>query len=381
MDSLNPQPRPSAKPAAVVEAPTLKDALRQVRQRYGEDARVIRSRTLTRRQPDGFGQEKMVEVLVEPAGESRRPRSLNLKPSAEAAHPWQNLAGEIASEVERIEDLVQQISKEQAVRGTSATSQRNRLAQALVEAGAAPDTVTRLNERCCAETSSRPDDQGAFLDYLSRHLSTGRGDWRDMGGTHVFLGPSGSGRTELLLSIAASLTSSQRQVLVLSLLPRHSGEVRRLQAEAAKHGYDAAVIQKPRQLASAQEHLDSYDVVLVDAPGFDTPLEAGTEALCREIVSNPGFHRHLVFPMDRDVLDADGVLEQARAWNCDWLAMTRLDQTRRRAKILDLIDRLGLPVSMTGDLKGLQGEPHLASPRLLLDIMLSGVRHHARAEG
>jgi len=71
MDSLNPQHRPSARPAAVVEAPTLKDALRQVRQRYGEDARVIRSRTLTRRQPDGLGAQKVVEVLVEPVASHR----------------------------------------------------------------------------------------------------------------------------------------------------------------------------------------------------------------------------------------------------------------------------------------------------------------------
>lgn len=379
MDSLNPQPRPSAKPAAVVEAPTLKDALRQVRQRYGEDARVIRSRTLNRRQADGYGREKVVEVLVEPAGESRRPRQLNLGAAAATSHPWQNLAGEIASEVERIEGLVRQITRDQN-RQAGSPSLRNPLATALVNAGASLDTISRLGERCSAETGARPEDQAALLDYLVRHLATGRGDWEDMGGTHVFLGPSGSGRTELLLRIAANLNAAGRQVLVLSLLPRHTGEVRRLQAEAAQHGYDAAIIQKPRQLASAREHLDRYDVVLVDAPGFDTPLQDGADAMCRDIVSNPGFHRHLVFPMDRDVMDADRILDQARAWNCDWLALTRLDQTRRRAKLLDLVDQLPLAVSAVGGLDWPHDEPRLATPRWLMDIMLMGARHGARAE-
>ncbi len=381
MDSLNPLSRPSAKPAAVVEAPTLKDALRQVRQRYGEDARVIRSRTLTRRQPDGLGAQKVVEVLVEPSARHRDGRSVSdLQPRR--PHPWGQLTGEIAAEVERIEGLVQQIAREQDRRAPATTmAPRNRLAAALVESGTDPQVVSRLVERCRAETGAREDDRAALLDHLTRSLPTGRGNWSDMGGTHVFLGPTGSGRTSLLLSVAAQLATDGRQVLVLSLLPRHGGEVRRLQAEAAAHGYDAAVIQKPRQLAAARDHLAGYDVVLVDAPPLGADGAADDLALCQEVIGNRAYHRHLVFPLDRDLRDADLVLEQARDLACDWLALTRLDQTRLRGKALNLLDRLPLPLSLLGSVQWPRGEAQLATAGLLVDLMLAGRRHRASAEG
>lgn len=378
MDLQNPQHRPSAKPAAVVEAPTLKDALRQVRQRYGEDARVIRSRTLTRRQPDGLGSQKVVEVLVEPDNGGRGPRQEQGRP-ARQPHPWGNLTGEIAAEVERIESLVQQIARDQARgAGMGPAAPRNRLAAALVQAGADPEVVGRLADRCRAETGAPVDDRAALLDYLTGTLPTGRGDWREVGGTHVFLGASGSGRTTLLLAVAARMAADQRQVLVLSLMPRHGGEVRRLQAEAAAHGYDAAVIQNPRQLAKARDHLAGYDVVLIDAPALGEGLDLGP---CRDVIADPAFHRHLVFPIDRDLADADQVLEQARSLHCDWLALTRLDQTERRAKTLNLLDRLPLPVSLLASAQGPGGEPQLATPGLLLDLMLAGRRRRASAEG
>ncbi|MEZ4388743.1 MAG: hypothetical protein R3D98_14465 [Candidatus Krumholzibacteriia bacterium] len=381
MDSLNPQARPSARKAAVVEAPTLKDALRQVRQRYGDDARVIRSRTITRREPAGLGTQKVVEVLVEPSGDARGRQGLE-RSVERRVHPWSHLSGEIAAEVERIEGLVQQIARDQARRGAAgAAAPRNRLAAALLEAGAEPQVLARQLERCRAETGAREDDRAAFLDYLTANLPTGRGDWRDFGGTHVFLGPSGSGRTALLLAVAARLAGDGRQVLVLSLLPQHGGDVRRLQAAAADHGYDAAVIQKPRQLVAARDHLAGYDVVLIDTPALGQSDRADAAALCREIVANPAYHRHLVIPLDRDLRDTELVLQQAREIHCDWLALTRLDQTRLRGKALNLLDRMPLPVSMVGDPTAAGGEPQLATPGLLLDLMLAGARGRAHAEG
>lgn len=381
MDPLNSQPRPSTSPAAVVEAPTLKEALRLVRQRHGDEARVIRSRTLTRRQAGGLGQQKVVEVLVEPpATPSRRDRG-PAGPAAGLDRPWRDLAGEIATEVERIEGLVRQIARDQALAERPAAPPRNRLARVLIDAGASPGVVARHCDRCRAETGAGEDDRRALLDYLGRNLPTGRGDWQEMGGTHVFLGATGCGRTEMVLAVAAHLAAADRQVLVLSLLPRHGGEVRRLQAAAAEHGYDAAVIQKPRQLAKARQHLAQYEVVLVDAPDFTTTTMPGQAELEREIVDDPSFHRHFVFPLDRDLRDIDALMKRAQDWNCDWLAVSRVDQTRLRGKLLDLVDQLPRPVSVLGDPEWPHGEPRLATPGRLLDLILGGVRRRATAEG
>ena len=366
--------------ATVVEAPTLKEALRQVRIRYGENARVIRSRSLTRRQPGGLGREKVVEVLVEPPAGGRRQRATAIDRTV-GKPPSPALTREIAAEVERIEDLVRQIAVDQA--GHHDRRQRlqhNPVGEALVKAGADPGVVVRLSERFQAETGADPRDRTAFLQYLARNLPTGRGGWEGFAGTHVFLGAPGVGRTELVLAVAAKLSAAGRQVLVLNLLPRHNGEVRRLQAEAAKHGYDAAVIQKPRQLNAAAEHLARYEAVLMDAPALGRAGSRGEDVLQRDLIQNPSLHRHLVFPLDRDLRDCRGILDEARAWNCDWLALSRVDQTSLRGKILDLLDRFPLPVSLVGDCDWPEGEPSVADPGLLTDLILASARRRAVAD-
>lgn len=387
MDSLNPRNRPSASAAAVVEAPTLKEALRQVRQRYGEDARVIRSRTINRRQPGGLGQEKVVEVLVDAASRRAGSRERTIRPQQGSSTNvgvggWRDLTGDIAAEVQRIEQLVQHITREQAARATQTQVRpSNRLAEALVEAGASVAVVNRAMERWLAETGAREDDRAGFMEYLAQSLRTNRGDWRELGGTHVFLGSAGCGRSELVLAVAARLAADQRQVLVLSLLPRHGGEVRRLQAEAAQHGYDAAVIQKPRQLAKANEHLSRYEVVLIDAPSFESPVMVREQAMCQELIANPSYHRHLVLSLDRDLRDNSLLARRARAWECDWLALTRLDQTTTLGKILDVAEDFPLPLSLLGDIDWPQGQPELASAGKLLELILGGGRRRATAQG
>lgn len=366
----------SADVATVVEAPTLKEALRLVRARYGEDARVIRSRTVNRRQPGALGQQKMVEVLIQPAATVQHRAGRAPAPGG-ALDQGATLAGEIASEVQRIEDLVRQIAVRQAASGGGSRWERNAVAEALIAAGADPGVVVRLCERCQAETGLSPHDHRTLLAYLGRNLPTGSSDWQDLAGMHIFLGPSAAGRSEMVLKTAAQLVEHGSQVLVLSLLPRHGGEVRRLQAEAARVGFDAAVIQKPRQLAAAGQHLEGYKVVLLDAPAFTMDGDPADDGLRRTLIQNPSYHRHLVFPLDRDLRDCDAIITAARAWNCDWLALSRLDQTRQRGKLLDLLDRLPLPVSLVGDTAWPDGMPQLASSSLLSELMLGGRRRQA----
>ena len=84
---------------------------------------------------------------------------------------------------------------------------------------------------------------------------------------------AGVGKTELVLSLAERMAASDRRVLVLSIYPRHTGEVRRLQEEAGRLGYDAAVLRDGGQLMSGLELLDGYDAVLGDTPAIGAGAE------------------------------------------------------------------------------------------------------------
>jgi len=119
--------------------------------------------------------------------------------------------------------------------------------------------------------------------------------------------------------------------------------------------------------------------VLMDGPAMGGNPTAGEESLRRDLIQNPSLHRHLVFPLDRDLRDCRDIFDEARAWNCDWLALSRVDQTGLRGKILDLLDRLPLPVSLVGDREWPNGEPRVADPGFLTDLILAAARHRAVA--
>jgi flagellar biosynthesis GTPase FlhF len=370
MDTHNSKPLLDAR-AEVVEAPTLKEALRLVRQRYGDDVRVIRSRTVNRRLRGRLGSERVVEVLIEPPA-TRRERGVPAPGLPAAATGARPLTAEIAAEVERIEALVRQLTTGPLRPGRAQPLVlASPVAEALVGAGADPDVVARLLDRFTAETGHDPGDRTAVLTYLTQCLLASGGRWEDFGGCHVFVGPAGAGKTEIVLEAAARLQQLGRQVLVLSLLPRHGGEVRRLQIEAARLGYDAAILQKPEQLAASEEHLSRYEAVLVDTPAWDVVPFATASGMREHIIHNASYHRHVVCPLDRDLRDAQRLVRGSREWNCDWTALTRVDQVGRPGKLLDLLEQLPLPVSLLNRGPGAGGVA-VADAGQLIDLVLTG---------
>ncbi len=188
----------------------------------------------------------------------------------------------------------------------------------------------------------------------------------------LFRTAAGSGRSDLVLTAAGLAQSMGRRTLVLSMMPGNSGDVRRLQGEAAGKGFDAAVIKKEAQLAATEKHLTAYDVVLVDMPhlGHETMAEDGV--VHGWLARNTSFHRHLLVPMDKDPRDMDNLNQAARAWNCDWIAVSRTDLTNRPGKMLDLLERVPLPVSLIGSDPARTGLLEIAHSERILDAILGG---------
>jgi len=373
---------PTTKRQVAVRAPTLKEALRKVRQRYGPEAQVLESRTVMLRQDGSLSQEKAVEVVVTPAGQQllaeRRPAIEQVVGETFGEELTDMIAGEIA----RIEKLVQALGETRNPDTATADLQEYPLASELLAAGADLQTVRRHANALAADPNHPAPDHASALDHLRSALRTGKGRWRNFGGCHVFLGDSGVGKSDVVLASAAKLQASGRNTLVLNVYPKHGGEVRRLQLEAAQYCYDAALIKRAEQLIGASEHLAKYDVVLIDTPAlFAEPFTAAGE-LQRFISQNESFHRHFVVPLDLDFRDTGDLWEMARLWNCDWLTLSRMDRTRRKGKILDLLGRLPLPISLISSGPWPESEPQIASAELLADLIIAPANHRmvARAE-
>ena len=90
------------------------------------------------------------------------------------------------------------------------------------------------------------------------------------------------------------------------------------------------------------------------------------------LARNASFHRHLLLPLDKDPQDMGPLSAAARAWNCDWVVVTRTDPSARTAQILDCLERVPVPVSLTSAKPAHGGSLAIAQSDHILDGMLSG---------
>lgn len=349
----------------VVTGRTLSETFKLVRQEFGPDAVISGSRTNTRRKSSGWGTEQVVEVLVETPGSS----AAETKPSC--TDPDQ-VTADIRREVERLEKMVEDICAGETPGPTPLPAAPvNPLGEFLVGNGASEQAVARMLTRFSGETGSARDDRPATLAWLSSYLGSGNLSLADFTGTHALLGEHSGDRLDLTLHLARRMTQLGQRVLVVSIMPDSHRHVPLLRSLAAEAGHDAAVIQDPDQLGEIDAHIQEYDLVLLDMPALTDPVFEEGGPIHKWLSGNLQVQRHLQVPMDRDFLDLADLGDAARVWNCDSLALTRLDVTRRPAKILDLIDSIPLPVSILSENALGNGYLEAATAELLLDRILA----------
>lgn len=355
----------------VVTAPTLKEAYRKIKNTFGNEAVILNSRTVNRRQSLGLGNEKVVEVTVHPPGQPLPARSSTPGMGPTSSGNSAVHSTEIAEEVARIEQLVLAIREEydDAHRRHSLLAD-NPLGTTLIQAGTRAETVEKLLTRFIGATGKNPTDRVGALTWLTENLRASNCDWDGFYGCHAFLGRPAAGRTTMVLQAAAKLQELGRKTLVLSVMPGHTGEVRRLQTAASEMGFDAAVIQDRHQLAKSEAHLARYDAVLVDLPAFGHAAMDVGAPLHTWLAGNSGFHRHLVVPLDADLDDLLDLAQLGREWHSDWIAASRCDLSRRPGKFLDLAEIFPVPFSLLGEL-GNQGMTlSIAASGAILDRVL-----------
>ena len=238
----------------------------------------------------------------------------------------------------------------------------------MLTVGATLPAVRHLQRLFRAEAGG-DDTPGAARNHLAGLLRTSGGGWRDLAGCHLFLGGPGAGKTDLVLSVAARLKEMRRRILVLSYAPRHGGEIRRLQEEASARGYDAAILRDAAQLSGGLEYFEQYDVVLIDTPSLDGRALADDE-LHRLFADHEEVHRHLLLPVDADLAERERAWAVARTWNCDWLALTRLDLTARAGKLIDILLAAPLPLSLLSGGAWPGPGAEIATPARLLERIL-----------
>jgi flagellar biosynthesis GTPase FlhF len=316
----------------IVLGKDMNDAMKQVKEFYGPDAFILKSRTIRERVPGAMESRSQVELTVSmhaPTNELRDER-----PPLERGRVDRLLADtpSLRSEMSRLESLMSEMENQ------NSRMEENRrsaypLEDALREWGVFDSTLRRLiadfeQEVPLVDQTSKEaalKRLRAELRFVVRMKAEG------LRGIHALTGPPGVGKTSLALKLADRVGAKGASVTLLCFGPRHSGEVARLEEASRLYGFEVAIAEDENTLIGALRHLRSRDLVLLDMPPMEDVHWDILESVEKQLDRDPVF-RHLVVAADgswRGLEPAAGAV--------DFLAVTRADRDSALRPVLDLI--------------------------------------------
>jgi hypothetical protein len=297
-----------------VVARDLRSALRTVRQRYGDEALIIETRT--RRRPQA-GSLRLVEDVELRIG----------LPGPGAAGARLGAPRSLAGELERLESLIAELDS-----AVSAAAPDYPLAARLGELGLLPATIARLAADHAEEVP--PVEQAAVEPALARLAAQlpclEAMAVADLRGFHALLGGPGAGRSALAMKLCARAAAGGATAAHLAFAPVHPGERLRLEREAMNAGHEAVLAPDAAALADALRYLQRHDLVVVDLPAF-APEQLGLLERSAAQAGVPMLLRHAVLAADGWARLAPDLREAAH-----YLAITRSDLADPLRLALDL---------------------------------------------
>lgn len=381
------------------QAPTLIEAVQQVKAALGPDALVLSTRTL--RKGDGwFGLagRPVVEVTAaldrEAAASSRRSEAASVSPSASPAAS--DSTGALVDEVRALRASVRALRSAEAhgdetlrelaaLRTLTAELARgqtpegggpleSRLAGRLLASGLAPNHAWRLGR----EAALRPDvgraEREALLATLRERFDDRMPPPRSDDGVEVelWVGPTGAGKTTTLAKLAAREAREGGDVALLTTDVHRVGAVEPLRGYAAAIGVPFAVAPGAEALAERIRERPARRV-LVDTAGCSGEGLGELGALREAVGERARVGLVLAATADADQLR----FERARyaALAPDALILTKLDECASWASAANLLlDEPGPPLQWTATGQRVPEDLTVPEPAVFAEALLGGAR-------
>ncbi len=314
----------------------LKEALQRARRNYGEGALVISHE----RSEDGG-----VTLAV-----AQRP----------------------VSSTEALTSVAEEVAKTTAVDLSAYEDVKKRLRQT----GCTSEWTDQVIRRAAQEAAQGQHPMDRFGEYIGgefriAHLPNTPGVTRIV----AFVGNTGVGKTTGLVKLGARFARAHRLLGMATLDSRRVGAAEQLRAYSDLLGAPMRGLNSEQALNADVLGTTGKDVVLLDTTGRPASDEPQLRKLHTELQakdSRAALDTFLVLPASasrsalREVTEAFGDL---RLSGC---VITKVDETRQPAPVLEHVLELGLPVAFISDGQDLGLNFRRATPGLLADLLLLG---------
>jgi len=352
-----------------VEARSLEAAMQNVKEQFGPDALVLDVREYRRKEPDGLGVSTVFELTVAPQTE---PQSHVVVSRGDGNKRFTNDSLErLRTSVEKIERMIQKINATSEKMATVLADPNGYpIRKMLLSAGASGRTVDII---ASSFEENVPPTNRDSIDSAANHLTTyihavKTNRWEDISGVHFFFGSGGSGKTSVIIKLAGRLVKAGKKITIVGFLPRHGGDIRRLEIAGDALGVEVIVAFTLDELRKCVE-LKGDRILLIDTPCCFSEKTITSEHFRRYLLSQDTSHKHFVFDLNADIRKLERELEVFKYLGCDYAILTKLDISFKRASFLDLAIKYPIIFSFINFTQDYSKGFELASTSLLLRVI------------
>jgi flagellar biosynthesis protein FlhF len=191
----------------------------------------------------------------------------------------------------------------------------------------------------------------------------------------AFVGPTGVGKTTTLAKLGSRLVRAGRRIALVTTDVQRAGGVEQLGAHAKLLQAPIFVARSGPELIRAVESASGVDAVLLDTAGHsprDQELVSRLAATLENAERRVALTRYLVLAATASRTALDTAAQTFAVLAPDALAITKLDETREPAAVLELAETRSLPLAFLCDGQDVARDLHRPKPEHVADLFLRG---------
>lgn len=163
----------------------------------------------------------------------------------------------------------------------------------------------------------------------------------------LLAGPPGAGKTLTIAKLATRLVMEGHRPLVITADDKRAGAIEQLAAFTRLLGLTLIAAGRPEMLERALARREALSPVLIDAPGLDL-FEPAQQDLLESLAKASGSRIGLVLPAGLDPVEAGDIASSYAASGADLLVATRLDRSGRLGGVLAAAHAADLALTEAG---------------------------------
>ena len=360
-----------------IRARSLEEAMDLVKRKFGSEALIQETREIKKRKEYGLGLESVYEVcVVEDSGDFTGDLGLSNIYGREKAKV--NISERSAGILQTLNNQINRVDKltlsfhglEDKLKRLNSDPKDYPVYEMLIRGGVFANTADIIMNSYFKQlpNKTKPSRESAIF-HIKRNLRVVEtSSWDDIDGVHFFLGVGGSGKTTLIAKLAAKLSGRGRRVTIISLFPRHRGDVARLEALGEMLGIRVLIANTLEEIKKEIE-TNHKGVILVDTPCILSVKELTSERFINFITKLNTVHSNYVFDISAGPGRIEKELEIFDRVYCDFAVLTRLDIIPGGAEFLNLLSKQQLVFSLINDSADLDDGLEIASRDRLISLI------------